>query len=62
MTQEALKLALEALETELSIDWTNNDELNASAEKMHEAIVAIKAALAQPEQEPVGYFKEKNFV
>ena len=50
MTQEALKLALDALETELSIDWTNNDEFNASAEKMHEAIVAIKAALAQPEQ------------
>ena len=49
MTQEALKLALDALETELSIDWTNNDEFNALAEKMHEAIVAIKAALAQPE-------------
>ena len=47
MTQEALKLALEALETELSIDWTNNDEFNASAEKMHEAIAAIKEALAQ---------------
>ena len=55
MTQEALKLALEALETELSIDWTNNDEFNASAEKMHEAIAAIKEALAQPEQEPVAY-------
>jgi hypothetical protein len=53
MTQEALKLALDALETELSIDWTNNDEFNASAEKMYEAIAAIKEALAQPEQEPV---------
>jgi hypothetical protein len=52
MTQEALKLALDALETELSIDWTNNDEFNASAEKMHKAIAAIKEALAQPEQEP----------
>jgi hypothetical protein len=51
---EALKLALEALETELCIDWTNNDEFNASAEKMHEAIAAIKEALAQPEQEAVG--------
>ena len=80
MTQEALKLALETLETELSIDWTNNDEFNASAEKMHKAIAAIKQALlqpeqfcdancvwtdhhpdcklAQPEQEPVGYWKE----
>ncbi len=46
---EALKLALEALETELCIDWTNNDEFNASAEKMHEAITAIREALAQPE-------------
>jgi hypothetical protein len=48
---EALKLALEALETELSIDWTNNDEFNASAEKMQEAITAIKQALAAPVQE-----------
>jgi hypothetical protein len=54
MTQEALKMALEALETELSIDWTNNDEFNASAEKMYEAITAIKEALAQ-EQEPVAW-------
>ena len=52
MTQEALKLALDALETELSIDWGNQDEFNASAEKMYEAIAAIKEALAQ-EQEPV---------
>ena len=50
MTKDkALKLALEALETELCIDWTNNDEFNASAEQMHEAITAIKEALAQPE-------------
>jgi hypothetical protein len=55
MTQEALKLALDALETELSIDWTNNDEFNASAEKMHEAIAVIKEALAQPKQEPVAW-------
>ena len=48
--REALKLALEALETELCIDWTNNDEFNASAEKMHEAIAAIEEALAQPVQ------------
>jgi len=55
MTQEALKLALDALETELSIDWTNNDEFNTSAEKMYEAIAAIKQALAQPKQEPVAW-------
>ena len=51
MTQEALRMALDALETELSIDWTNNDEFNTSAEKMYEAIAAIKQALAQ-EKEP----------
>jgi hypothetical protein len=63
MKDEALKLALEALENELCIDWTNNDEFNASAEKMHEAITAIKEALEQPEQERpwVGLtFEERN--
>ena len=51
MTQEALKMALDALETELSIDWGNQDEFNASAEKMYEAIAAIKEALAQQDYE-----------
>jgi hypothetical protein len=51
--KEAMAMALDALETEVSIDWTNNDEFNASAEKMHEAITALKERLAQPEQEPV---------
>lgn len=55
MTQEALKLALDALETELSIDWGNQDEFNASAEKMYKAIAVIKEVLAQPEQEPVAW-------
>ena len=66
MTQEALKLALDALETELSIDWTNNDEFNASAEKMYEAIAAIKEALAKEktlqalhsENERLGLYKD----
>jgi hypothetical protein len=66
MTQEVLKLALEALETELSIDWTNNDEFSASAEKMYEAITAIKEALAQEktlqalhsENERLGLYKD----
>jgi len=53
--KEAMLVALDALETEVSIDWTNNDEFNASAEKMHEAITALKEALAQPEQEPVAF-------
>ena len=43
--KEAIKLALDALETEVPIDWTNNDEFNASAEKMHEAISALKERL-----------------
>ena len=30
---EVLKQMVETLETEVSIDWTNNDEFNASAEK-----------------------------
>ena len=53
--KKAMRLALDALETEVSIDWTNNDEFNASAEKMHEAIAALKERLAQPEQEPVAF-------
>ena len=56
--KEAMKQALDALETEVSIDWTNDDEFNASAEKMHEAIAALKERLAQPEQEPVAHLWE----
>ena len=51
---EVLKQALDALETELFIDWTNNDEFNASAEKMHDAIASLHQAIAELEsQEPV---------
>jgi hypothetical protein len=64
--KDAMKLALDALETEVSIDWTNDDEFSASAEKMHEAITALKARLAdhmrevqrlgqEIEQEPVAW-------
>jgi hypothetical protein len=53
---EVLKQALEALETEVSIDWTNNDEFNASAEKMHDAITSLQQAIAELEsQEPVAW-------
>ena len=45
MTQEALKLALEALEYRGSESWR----------KRQPAITAIKEALAQPEQEPVAW-------
>jgi len=42
---EAMKLALEALETELAVDMTNGAEVGEAAELMCEAITAIKAAL-----------------
>jgi hypothetical protein len=48
---EALKLALEALETELAVDMTNGAEVGEAAELMCEAIAAIKQALAAPVQE-----------
>ena len=51
--KEALKLALEALETELAVDMTNGAEVGEAAELMCEAITAIKQALAAPVQEPV---------
>ena len=44
MTKEALKLALDALETSMY-----------PQQKQLQAITAIKEALAQPEQEPVGW-------
>jgi len=50
MTQEALKLALEALEE----SKTNNDSMEFHDRK-NKAITAIKEALAQPEQEPVAW-------
>jgi hypothetical protein len=52
MTKEALRLALEALETELGVDMTNGAEVGEAAEKMCEAITAIKAAL-EAKDEPV---------
>ncbi len=57
MKDEALKLALEALETELAVDMNNGAEVGEAAELMCEAITAIKQALAaqqehEPENEP----------
>ena len=45
--REALKLALEALET--------LDRVVLATQRAEDAITAIKEALAQPEQEPVAY-------
>ena len=50
VTKEALKLALETLEC-----WQRNEDCN---EPMSKILEAIKEALAQPEQEPVGKFAE----
>jgi len=56
MKDEVLKLALEALETELAVDMTNGAEVGEAAELMCEAITAIKQALAAPVQEPVAWW------
>ena len=53
MTQEALKLALEALEN-MSTALREDDVLGSDSELMLNA-AAIRVALAQPEQEPVAY-------
>ena len=53
MTQEALKLALEAL-----LHVYHEDEAHP---KTLQAITAIKKALAQPEQEPVAWMSEHRF-
>jgi hypothetical protein len=45
---EALKLALEALENELNVDITEAAEVGEAAELMCDAITAIKQALAAP--------------
>ena len=50
MTQEALKLALEALENGMKFVWTDPER-----EAGFVAIDAIKEALAQPVQEPVAW-------
>ena len=48
---EALKLALEALENELNVDITEAAEVGEAAELMCDAITAIKQALAAPEKD-----------
>ena len=55
MTQEALKLALDALENHTAIKHPQQIYYR------DQAITAIKEALAQPEQEPFGYFKAEPF-
>jgi len=54
--KEALKLALEALEPDVyRAEW-------AVEQDREKAITAIKAALAQPEQEPVAWVTKRNVI
>jgi hypothetical protein len=55
MTQEALKLSLEALELCNGAETVDGVVIYTDKE-----IAAIKEALAQPEQEPVAYFCEPD--
>ena len=53
MTQEALKMALEALEAD-ELDMVDDGSGNMVFRK-EQAIAAIKKALSEPEQEPVAW-------
>jgi len=59
MKREALKLALEALETCCEDEWHSEDDFGLAQtydeNKVDQAIASIKEALAQPAQEPFGY-------
>ena len=64
MTKEALKLALEALDNLAA--WTDGEvgghmDEPYSAEVARRTITAIKEALAQPEQEPIGQLCEESY-
>jgi hypothetical protein len=56
---EALKLALEALETCYEDEWHSEDDFGLAQtydeNKVAQAIAAIEEALAQPAQEPVAW-------
>ena len=69
MSKEALKLALEALETELAVDMTNGAEIGEAAELMCEAITALKEALSEKalqalhdENERLGLYEQRPWV
>ena len=61
MTQEALKMALEALERSVATcfdPYAHEQVMGRPEHFVNQTITAIKEALAQPEQEPVGYVNE----
>ena len=55
MTQEALKLALEALK-----EAQTNDDGMEKWDRNKKAITAINQALAQPEQKPVAWMSDRD--
>ena len=56
MTQEALRMALEAMNAMLTHMGMDEDEWNkVTFDQMRQAIKAAEEALAQPEQEPVAW-------
>ena len=57
MTKKALKLALEALK-----EAQTNDDGMEKWDRNKKAIIAIKEALAQPEQEPVAWMSDVGSV
>jgi hypothetical protein len=54
MSKEAMKLALDALENELSVDMTNGAEVGEAAELMCEAIKALREELAKQDMPKIG--------
>jgi hypothetical protein len=61
MTQEALKLALEALESCDSGHISDGGKQWFDEELVDKAYAAIKEALAQPEQEPVAWMQVTKY-
>jgi len=53
--KEAMKLALEALESDYTFEWPAMHRPEIAKKNRSEAITAIKEALAQPEKEPVAW-------
>ena len=56
MERKTLNLALEALESDYTFEWPAMQRPERAEKKRFEAITAIREALAQPAQEPVGKF------
>ena len=62
MEREALKLALEALEHITNAIYVNSEQEATALENAICAITVIKAALAQPAQEPVAWWNDMSGV